>query len=660
LSTLKINIRRGVVQFRLMCSVQFSGFFREVQDKQNFETVSDNFRNRQLKIQVFFALAALVLVYKSLDLQLLDPAIKKKADGAAIENQVIYPARGTVYDRNGEILVYNKPIYDLMVTYNQIDWNMDTAKLRRLLGYQPGYFEDALDKNWKDHRFSKRVPFVFLGKISPETYARYQESAFEFPGFSAQLRSSRGYPHQNAAHLLGYIREVNPSEVNDSTGVYKLGDYIGASGLEQYYEEELRGSKGLRMVLKDNLGREVGPYADGNLDVEPQSGKDLFTTIDITLQAYGEKLMDQKVGSIVAIEPATGEVLAMISMPTYDPNVLTINQDRGQEYSKLAGDPLQPFFDRSVMAQYPPGSLFKSVVALIAMQEGLLKVNRTVSCAGGYFVGGAKTGCHGHPTCTSVSMAIQHSCNAYFVTVFREIADHKGFYNPQKGLDVFNKYLDQFGLGRTLGIDYPREKPGNTPSSKYYDDLFNRQQAGQKWNSLWIRSLGIGQGELLTTNLQLANLAAIIANRGHYYTPHLVKEIRDSIGASYLPMEFKQRHDVGVNREHFEPVIDGMEKAVLAGTARMAYIPDIPVCGKTGTAENNQGSGKDHSIFFAFAPKENPKIAIAVYVENGGWGGSFAAPIASLMIEKYLKGEISQQRKWLEQRMMTTNLIQLP
>ena len=371
--------------------------------------------------------------------------------------------------------------------------------------------------------------------------------------------------------------------------------------------------------------------------------------------------MQHKVGSIVAIEPGTGEILAMVSAPTYDPNLLTINKDRGKAYQQLAQDSLEPFFDRSIMAQYPPGSLFKSVVALIGMEVGALKPTRTVFCSGGYYLNGERLlGCHGHPTCTSVGMAIQHSCNAYFVTAFRDIVDRHGFYNPEKGLDEFNDYLYKFGLGHALGIDFPREKIGNYPTSTYYTDYFNRQQEGQRWNSIWIRSVGIGQGELLMTNLQMANLAAILANRGYYHTPHFVKKIRDIQGNENEVSRFNEKHYVDIDSSFFEPVVDGMEKVVLAGTARSAYIPGISVCGKTGTAENNQGNQKDHSVFFAFAPKENPKIAIVTYVENAGWGGSYAAPIASLMIEKYINDTISVQRQWLEKRMLEANLIDTP
>jgi penicillin-binding protein 2 len=618
--------------------------------------VLENNSQRQHIIRLVFVAVAGILIFRAMQIQLLDPSYQSKAQATSIDRQVVYPPRGTVYDRNGELLVYNNPTYDLMATYSQINFTtLDTQAFCRLLDISVEYFEEAMNKDWRDPRFSKSVPFPFLTKLSAEKFAAFEEQLYQFPGFQPVLRHARGYPHANAAHLLGYIREVNRSEIERSEREYLMGDYIGAGGLELSYEEELKGIKGERLVLKDNLGRELGSYQSGGLDQVPVSGMDLRSTIDLALQAYGEELMQNKIGSIIAIEPKTGEVLAMVSTPTYNPNLLVIDRDRGKAYGSLVQDPNNPLFDRSIMAQYPPGSLFKPIVALIGMQTGALSPDRGVACSGAYYLNGMRlTGCHGHPHCSNVESAIQYSCNAYFVTAFRDIVDKEGgFYNPQKGLDTFAHYLNQFGLGRELGIDLPREKGGFVPASKYYNDRFERQQAGQKWNSVWIRSLGIGQGELLLTNLQMANLAAIIANRGYYYTPHLVKGL---MGAELkIPEAFAQRNYVDIEKKYFDLVANGMEKVVSAGTARLAQIPGVEVCGKTGTAENPHG--KDHSIFFAFAPKDNPQIAIAVYVENSGFGGTFAAPIASLMIEKFLHKEISEGRLWLEQRMKETNLI---
>lgn len=615
--------------------------------------MSDTQQSKQYAIQILFILTGVVLVLKAFQLQVWDSTYRAKADATAIDRVTLYPSRGAIFDRNGRLLVNNNPVYDVMATYGRIDQTMDTLKFCKLLGITKESFKKRLNKNWRSNRYSKYLPFVFLKNISAATYAQFQESMYQFPGFYVQVRNVRGYPYASAAHVLGYIREVNQAEIKKDPKIYALGDYIGASGLELAYEEELRGRKGCKYVLKDNLGRDVDEYKNGDLDTVATSGYDLISSLDVELQTYGEQLMRNKIGSIVAIEPHSGEILTMLSSPSYDPNLLTINRNRGKNYTALANNSQKPLFDRSVMAQYPPGSLFKSVIALVAMQENVLEQNKTIYCNGAYYHNGQRlTGCHGHPSCYNVNMAIQHSCNAYFVTVFRDVVDKFGFYNPDKGLDVFNEYLDRFGFGRTLDIDFPREGKGNYPSSEYYTKRYKED----RWNSIWIRSLGIGQGELLATNMQLANLAATIANRGFYYVPHLTKGFRDKKIA--ISRHFKERNEVGVAYKYFKPIVDGMEQVVLNGTARRAAIPDISICGKTGTAENPHG--EDHSIFFAFAPKVNPKIAIAVYVENGGFGGTYAAPIASLMVEKYLKRQISESQKFKEKRILETNLVDLP
>lgn len=616
----------------------------------------ENNRDRQQVIQFVFAIAAALLVGKAMWLQLLDPTYRgENANGAAIQEYTIYPARGVLYDRNDSLLIYNTPVYDVMVTYNQINWHdFDTTRFCELLDITKDEFKHNIEKRWEEKRYSKAIPFPFLSKISPEVCVKFQESMYEFPGFVVQLRHARGYPHHNAAHVLGYIREVNPNEIAKNPKLYELGDYIGASGIEKFYEKELSGTKGTRLALKDNLGRDVGDYEDGNKNTAPQSGADIVTSLSLDLQKYGEQLMQNKIGSIVAIDPKTGEVLAMISSPTYDPNALTLNQGRGEIYRDLLKDPNNIFLDRSVQAMYPPGSLFKPIVALIAMQEGVLNPDRTIGCAMGYYGGGLRTACHSHPTCTNVAMAIQHSCNAYFVTVYRDMLDKYGFYNPQRGLDTFGRFLEKMGLGHRLGIDFPNEKAGFYPSAKYYNGVFERQQAGQKWNSNWVRSVGIGQGEMLLTPLQMANLGAMIANRGYYITPHLIKGYYKN-PKKKIDERYQEKHFSGVDRAYFEPVVAGMRAAVTSGTAHVANLPDIPICGKTGTAENPHG--KDHSIFYGFAPMDNPRIAIAVYVENAGFGATYAVPIASLMIEKYLTKEVRPDRKFLEERMLKANLL---
>lgn len=614
-----------------------------------------NLQDRQFYIQAMFVVAAVVLIIRALFLQVIDDTYRRKADAVSTGNRILYPSRGGIYDRNAKLLVNNEPMYDLLVTYNQVDPQMDTAKFCQLLKIDKAYFNKAINKNWRSARFSKTVPFVFMTNISPEIYTRFQESLYQFPGFYVQQRNVRSYPFPNAAHVIGNIREVNGKEVKDSSEIYKPGDYIGSSGLERYNEYYLRGKKGVRRILKNSMGREVASYQGGALDIDPESGLNIETTLDIDLQAYAEELMQNKAGSIVALDPKTGEILTMVSAPSYDPNVLSIGRTRGAAFDTLRQDPNKPFINRATSAQYPPGSLFKSVVALVAMQEGLLNPNRTITCNMGYHYNGQLlTGCHAHPTCTNVSMAIQHSCNAYFVTVYREILDQYGYLTPRKGLREFNTYLDKFGLGKRLGLDFPGEKKGNFPTVEYFDKVYENET---HWYSIWLRSMGIGQGELLMTNIQMANLAAIIANRGYYYTPHLVNEIKDAEG-NIIENRIFEKNEVGIDQAHFGPVIDGMQRAVMGGTAVNAFIWDLPICGKTGTAENNQGSRKDHSIFFAFAPKDDPKIAIAVYIENSGFGGTYAAPIASLIIEKYIRGEITPYRKWLEQRMLDAVLLE--
>jgi len=620
--------------------------------------LSNIYRNRELHIKLVFIVAAIVLIAQAANLQLFSREYQNKAEATTIDRVTIYPSRGAIYDRYGELLVYNNPIYDLMVTYNQVDTaSMPVKKLCDILEIDRATFDQRLHPDWRSNRYSKSVPFVFISKLSAETYARLQESLYEFPGFFVQTRNVRGYPQANAAHVLGYIQEVNDQQIAENPDIYAPGDYIGASGLEAAYENVLRGEKGVRYVLKDNLGREVGDYRSNAVtDTLPVSGKDLLTSLDLELQKYGEKLMQNKIGGIVALDPSTGGILAMVSTPTYDPNKLTINRSRGEDYNELLEDPNKIFFNRATMAEYPPGSLFKPMVALIALQEGATPVKRSISCNYGYYYNGiVRPACHGHPLCTNISMAIQHSCNAYFAQLFRDIVDRKTHYDdPEEGLDKFAEYLRLFGLGEKLRIDFPQEKPGNIPTTEYYNKLYGKN----RWFSPYIMSLGIGQGEILMTNVQMANLAAAIANKGQYYTPHLVQYLRSGKDTLETIGTYREVQYTGIDTAHFQPVIDGMEMVVRAGTARSAYTPDIDICGKTGTAENPHG--EDHSIFFAFAPKNEPQIAIAVYVEHGKWGSTYAAPIASLMIEKYLERKIAPGRKYLETRMLNANLIDLP
>lgn len=606
--------------------------------------------NRQRSIQMVFLACAIALVLQAANLQLLDDSYARMADATAIEELTVYAPRGIIYDRNGERIVNNEATFDLMVTYRQLDLKkMDVLKFCNILGITEAVFNRNLDKDWRSGKFSRSVPFVFMKKISPEKNARLLESQYEFPGFFVQARSIRGYPYRAGAHVLGYINEVDPRDIARNKGKYETGDYIGAAGLELGYEDYLRGQKGVTNLLRDNLGRMVGKYKDGARDSAAVAGKDLISSIDIELQAYGESLMANKTGSVVAIDPQTGQILAMISAPTYDPNMLVMTNERGQEFSRLLTDPLRYFFDRTVMAKYPPGSIFKPVVSLIGMQEGIINPTGGFNCGGGYFYAGRLYRCHHSGHLNGVVDAIAHSCNTYYMNKYRDIIDKYGYSNPQAGLDEFNKYMLQFGLGQRLGIDYPNESPGGFPTSAYYDKLYPKRLGG--WHSPTIMSCGIGQGELQLTTLQMANLAACIANRGYWYAPHLIKEFKDG---TPIPPRFKQKNIVEIDKNHFETVVEGMYQCVIRGTARIAQAPGVEVCGKTGTSQNPHG--EDHSVFFAFAPKDNPRIAIAVYVENAGWGASYAAPIAGLMIEKMLNDTISTNRLPIEKRMMEADL----
>ncbi len=617
--------------------------------------LGEQFKDRQYTILLVIGIAAFILVARAFHLQILDNDFKIKADAVAMSKVTVYPARGLIFDRNGELLINNAPVYDLLVTYNQVKPDMDTAKFCALLGIDKASFEERLNKDFKrDVRFAKHKPFVFMNKITPEMYARLQESLYQFPGFFVLVRNVRSYPVKHAAHLLGYITEVTENDIKKSAGAYVMGDYIGASGLELSYENELRGVKGCRYVLKDNLGRDVGSFQNGKRDTIPQSGMDLISSIDIDLQAYVEELMQNKVGAVVAIEPETGEILAFASSPTYDPNLMVIDQNRGKAYMKLQNDSLKPLFNRAIMAEYPPGSTFKSLVGLIGMQEKVISPETGFSCPGYYVVGGSDVRkCRGHSHPSNVAIALQWSCNSYFFRTFREIVDKYGFYKSEQGLDTFVKHLSAFGLGRKMGVDFPGEKTGNVPTPAYYNKMYPKERGG--WRSPTIISLGIGQGEMLLTTLQMANVAATIANEGHYFIPHFAKGFIKNGEKLPAPEKFRKRINTGITPFYFLSVKDGLRRVVEAGTASSANVYDIPMAGKTGTVQNPHG--EDHSTFIGFAPVDKPKIAIAVYVENSGGGSKYAAPIASLVMEKYIRGEISEPRKWKEQQIREANLL---
>ncbi len=613
-------------------------------------STKDNFNNRQYIIRGFFTLIGIVLILKSFQLQVLDSSYADKARAVVVSNITIYPSRGLIYDRNKKLLVTNKAMYDLLVIKNLVG-DMDTAKFCQLLDIDIETFNKNLDKNWKDSRWDKKVPFTFLKKITAEQYARFQESLYEFPGFFVQMRNVRSYPYKIGANVLGYVSEVTQEQIEQSDNKYERGDYIGVKGLEAQYEDMLKGEKGNKKVMKDNWGRIEGSWMGGNKDKEAVSGTNLITTLDVELQMFAEELMKNKRGGVVAIDPKTGEVLTMVSTPTYDPNILSINRNRGTAFAALSQDSLKPLYDRSLMAQYPPGSIYKTMMSLIGVHLGIWKENRGVSCHGGYDYGGSRPlGCHSHEYPSTVRKALQHSCNSYYCQLFREVVDQYGFKKAGEGLDTLASYLRDFGIGQTLGIDLPNEKKGALPNSAIYDKWYPKNKGG--WKSPTVISLAIGQGETQMTTLQMANVAATIANKGWYITPHLARNLE--IDNTLKPVRYNKTF-TRIPSQYFDAVHDGMELAVKAGTARLADVPSFNLCGKTGTSEN---SGTDHSVFFCFAPKENPQIAVAVFIENAGFGGSYAAPIASLIAEYYINnGNIDPSREWIRERMLGVNLL---
>ncbi len=602
-------------------------------------------------IRIMFVVIAVALVAKAFSLQILNKEWIERASRVGYDKEKLYPARGLMMDRHGNRLTINEPIYQIELTYKEFEKNnaqFDTLEFCRLLNITPEYFVNAIPTQWAP-KFSKSKPFIFLANVSPIQYATFQENMFRFPGFSASLRSSRYYPYPVAAHVLGYMGEVNQAAIDAGQGHYDRGDYRGISGLEYAYEEMLRGKKGERWRYIDRLGRDVG---NARPEVEAEVGTNLITTLDLDLQRYGESLMVNKIGAIIAIEPATGEILTMISAPTYDPRTLRIGRERGAFYTAMQRDTLQPLLNRAINGKYAPGSPFKTLVALIAMEMGTLDPDRGMGCPGGFTSGGrVLLRCHNHGYINNVQEAIAQSCNNYFVTTWLENVNRHGVLSPKEGVDEFNHYLKQFGLGQKLGVDFPGEIAGFIPSGDYFEKRFADEQY---WRAIWLISLAIGQGEFELTSLQIANFVASIANRGHWYTPHLIKQVQE--GNQVVQRDLKiERHDIDIKREHFETVVAGMRRTVTEGTARVANVPDIEICGKTGTIQNSFG---DHSAFTAFAPRDNPQIAILVYIENGGFGGTIAAPIASLMIERYINKQIAPNRKWLEQKMLDTDMTQ--
>lgn len=605
----------------------------------------DQYASRRNIIAIIFLLAAAALVIRLFYIQVIDSSYKLSAENNSQRIEILYPARGLIYDRNGHLLVYNQPSYDLMIAPYELR-SFDSSEFCRILNVSIERLRAGIARA-RMPRY-RREPFI--KQISPEQYAVLQEKMFKYPGFYVRSRTLRRYSKPLASHLMGYVGEVDERMIEQDNS-YVMGDYIGISGIEGYYEDVLKGEKGQEVLLVDVHGRVKGPYQDGRYNKDAVVGRDLTCTIDAELQEYGEYLMRNMMGSVVAIEPSSGEILSLISAPSYNPALL-VGRERTVNYRNLQSDTIyKPLFNRALMANYPPGSTFKPVQALIGLQEGVINTSSSFSCAMGYRIGRRVLGCHDHRSPLDLLEGLQHSCNAYFCNVYRRIIENPKYSTAEEAYNRWRGYVMQFGLGSRLHSDFTNELRGNVAPSTYFDRYYGRNH----WNALTTISLSIGQGELMITPLQMANMAATIANRGYYIIPHVVKNVE---GIDTIEHRFYEKNFVDIDTAYFNIVAKGMSLAVNGGpgaTATSAKIANIEVCGKTGTAQNPHG--KDHSVFVAFAPKDDPKIAIAVYVEHGEWGASYAAPIAGLMIEKYLNDSIAPNRKWIEARMLNANLL---
>lgn len=605
----------------------------------------NSFFQRKYVILGIFIAVAVIIVARLFYLQVIDDSYILSANNNVLRKVVVYPARGVILDRDGKVLVQNEPVYDILVTPREVK-NIDTALLCNLLNIDKTEFDKRIKKarDYSPYRAS-----AFEKMMDVKTFAVFQEHLEKFPGFQAQPRTIRNYPDSIAPQLLGYIQEVNDRDIERSNGFYRPGDYIGASGIERSYEELLRGTRGVKNQMVDAFSRPKGRFMDGKYDTLAVSGDGLVSSLDKELQLLGERLMKNKLGSVVAIEPSTGEILSFVSSPGYNPNMM-VGRERGNNYMKLLNDPLKPMFIRPIQASYPPGSVFKVVAALTAQQAGVITPQTIFNCPGGYRYGGGRAimRCTHVDGPTDLIKSIQKSCNTYYGYVYARMLDSRGVSTPE-AYNMWKEGLTKFGLGVKLGIDLPGEKGGNVYDASYYTKRFG----SEKWTSSYNISQSIGQGELGITPLQMANIMAIVANRGYYYRPHLVKAIGDK---GIVKDEYKEKLWAGVDEKHYEPVIEGMSRAVnvSGGTGYSVRIQNIEMCGKTGTVQNPHG--ENHAVFFAFAPRENPKIAIAVFVENAGYGGTWAGPIASMMIEKYINDTITLP-KHLQDRIYNANLL---
>ncbi|MFW5566079.1 MAG: penicillin-binding protein 2 [Prevotella sp.] len=591
-----------------------------------------NLESRRLIIGGIAITVVVVYIIRLFTLQLASDDYKKNADSNAFLKKIEFPSRGTISDRNGELMVYNQPSYDIMVVMNEEKGRLDTTEFCRAIGITKEFFiqrmDEIKDRN-KNPGYSRFTQQLFMSQLSDREYSVFREKMFRFPGFYVQKRSIRQYQYPYAAHVLGDVGEVSEADI-EKDSYYQPGDYIGKLGVERYYEKDLRGEKGVQILLRDAHGRIQGRYQNGKYDRKPVPGRDLTLGIDLKLQALGERMLEGKIGAIVAIEPSTGEVLCMVSSPSYDPRMM-VGRMRGRNHRMLSHDSWKPLLNRAIMGQYPPGSTFKTTQALTYLTEGIIKPNTLFPCHHGFYYRGLHVGCHGHPSPLNLIEAISTSCIGYFCWgLYYMMSNRRKYKNVEQAMNTWRDYMVSMGFGYKLGIDLPGEKRGLIPNAEFYDNAYNGS-----WNGLTIISIAIGQGEVNLTPLQIANLGATIANRGYFYTPHVVRNIQ---GKGIDP-EYRKRHYTRAAPWAYRAVVEGMRSSALKGTCKTLRNLPFEACGKTGTAQNR---GHDHSVFMGFAPMNEPKIAIAVYVENGGFGADFAVPIGKVLFEQYLTGHLSK------------------
>ena len=586
-----------------------------------------NYINRKYILGGIAVAVVIIYLIRLFSLQLMSDDYKKNADSNAFRKEIQYPSRGLILDRKGRLLVYNESSYNIMVVMND-QRGIDTLDFCQTVGVTKDFYIKRMDEIKSKISYSRYTPQLFMSQIPAEEFSVFREKLFRFKGFSVEKRSVRHYTTGLGAHLLGDVGEVNDKDIaNDD--YYQSGDFIGKLGVERSYEKELRGEKGMRIMLRDVHGRTQGHYQNGKYDKAPVPGKDVTLSIGLDLQALAERLLEGKLGAIVAIEPSTGQILCMASSPTYDPR-LTVGRNRGKYHQQLSRDPMRPLLNRAIMGTYPPGSTFKITQALMGLQEGSITPEIAFPCHHGFNYKGLHLGCHGHASPINLVPAIGTSCNAYFCwNLYRMFSNKRKYGSVQNAMNCWKDHMVDMGFGYKLGIDLPGESRGMIPNANYYDDHYRKS-----WNALTVISISIGQGEVTATPLQIANLAATVANRGHYYVPHIVRSIR----GGQIDSLYTHPHHTTINPRWYNYAVAGMRKAVLSGTCHAANIPGIEVCGKTGTAQNR---GHDHSAFMGFAPMNSPRIAVVAYIENGGFGAVYGVPIGALIMEQYLNGSLS-------------------